>query len=132
MFGKKWIPATVALVLIGTIFFPWVVIESRGMVISGMEAAGTNYGKPGLFTLVFASLVFIFSLVPRVWAHRICVFSAALNIGWALRNFLILSACAGGECPQRQWAFYLYLFSSLFLLVAVLFQDVKPVNETTA
>jgi hypothetical protein len=132
MAGIKWIPALVALVLIGTLFFPWVVIESRSMVISGMEATGTNFGKPGAFTLVFASLVFVFSLVPRIWAHRICLFSAALNIGWAIRNFLILSACSGGECPQRQWAFYLYIFSSLFLLIAVLFQNVKPVSETTA
>jgi hypothetical protein len=132
MDGKKWFPAMVALVLIGTLFFPWVVIESRNLVISGMEASGTNYGKPGMFTLLFALLVFIFSLVPRTWAHRICLFSAALNIGWALRNFLIISACEGGECPQRQWAFYLYTISSIVLLITVLLQNVKPVNETTA
>jgi hypothetical protein len=132
MVVKNRIPALVALVLIGTLFYPWVVIESRNLVISGMDAAGTNYGKPGMFTLLFALLVFIFSLVPRTWAHRICMFSAALNIGWALRNFLIISACEGGECPQRQPSFYIYLISSIGLLISVLLQNVKPVNETTA
>lgn len=130
MHPKKWILLVVALIVLLSVFFPWVIIESKNIVVSGMQAARTAYGKPGLFSLFFAGLVFIFSLVPRIWAHRICIFSGALNIGWALRNFLILSTCQGGECPQRQAAFYIYLFSSILLLIVVLVQEGKlPATE---
>lgn len=119
------------MLVIVSVFFPWVIIESRHIVVSGMQAAGTTYGKPGVLSLFFAVLVLVFSLVPRVWAHRITIFSSALHTGWALRNFLMLSVCQGGECPQRQPFFYVYLISSVLLLVAVLIQEVKlpPAKE---
>ncbi len=112
------------LLLLVSLFFAWVVIESKSIVVSGMDTTGTAYGKPGLLSLFFDVLVLVFAFVPRVWAHRICIFSSALNAGWAWRNFLLLSACSGGECPQRQPSFYIYLISSFLVLVAVLLQEV--------
>jgi hypothetical protein len=97
-----------------------------------MKAEGTTYGKPGLLSLFFGGLVLLFSFVPRVWAHRISIFCGAMNTGWAVRNFILLSTCNGGECPQRQAAFYLYLLSSIFLLIAVLVQEVKTKTVTAA
>ena len=112
-------------VLIGTVFFPWIVIESRNITVTGMQATGTTFGKPGLLSLIFATLILLFSFVPRVWAHRICLFAVAFNTGWILRNFILLSGCQGGECPQRQPAFYSYLIAGLSLLIAVLIQNVR-------
>ena len=122
---KKWALLIIAILLLLSVFFPWVVIQSKNLVVSGMQTTGTAFGKPGLLSLFFAILVIFFSLVPRIWAHRITIFASALNAGWALRNFLLLSVCQGGECPQRQLFFYVYLISSFFLLVAVLMQDIK-------
>lgn len=121
---KLFLLATAALLIV-SVFFPWVIIETKNIVVSGMRSEGTAYGKPGLLSLFFAVLIIIFSLIPRVWAHRITIFSSALHTGWALRNFLMLSVCQGGECPQRQPFFYVYLVSSILLLVAVLIQEVK-------
>lgn len=126
---KKGLLLTLLLVLFVAVFSPWLVIESKAITVSGLRAAGTAYGKPGLLSLIFAGLILLFSFVPRVWAHRICIFAAALNTGWAVRNFLLLSVCQGGECPQRQAFFYVYLISSILLLVAVLVQDV-PYKKT--
>jgi len=125
MSARKIFLLATATVLVVSVFFPWVIIQSKNIVVSGMHAEGTAYGKPGLLSLFFTALVVLFSLVPRVWAHRITIFSSALHTGWALRNFLLLSVCQGGECPQRQPFFYVYLVSSILLLVAVLMQEVK-------
>ena len=122
---RKGLLLLLIMILVASVFFTWVVIESKNLVISGMQTTGTSYGKPGLLTLVFCALVAVFALVPRIWAHRICILCSAFNAAWALRNFLMLSTCQGGECPQRQPAFYVYLFSSIALLVLVLVQDVK-------
>lgn len=126
---RKSLLIAVAAALILSCFFPWVSIPGRNIVVGGMDSGGTTFGKPGLLSLVFAGLIVIFSLVPRIWAHRICIFSGAINCGWALRNFIILPACQGGECPERQPAFYVYVISSLLLLVAILLQDVKMKAE---
>ena len=125
MSARKIFLLATATVLVVSVFFPWVIIQSKNIVVSGMHAEGTAYGKPGLLSLFFTALVVLFSLVPRVWAHRITIFSSALHAGWALRNFLLLSVCQGGECPQRQPFFYVYLVSSILLLVAVLMQEIK-------
>jgi hypothetical protein len=122
---RRWFLVAVALSLMLTCFFPWLIIQSPHIVISGMNAKGTAYGKPGVLSLFFTGIVFLLSFVPRVWAHRINLVCSAINTGWALRNFILLSACQGGECPQRQPAFYLYLVSSVLLLIAVLVQHVK-------
>jgi hypothetical protein len=125
MRARKGLLLVVAVILLASVFFPWLIIESKNIIVSGIQAEGTAFGKPGLLSLFFTALIIIFSLVPRVWAHRICIFTAALNTGWAVRNFLLLSTCQGGECPQRQVSFYVYLISATLLLVAVLIQEVR-------
>ena len=125
MSARKIFLLAAAALLVVSVFFPWIIIQSKNLVVSGMQATGTAYGKPGVLSLFFTTLIVVFSLVPRIWAHRITIFCSALNAGWGLRNFLLLSVCQGGECPQRQPFFYVYLISSVLLLVAVLTQEIK-------
>jgi hypothetical protein len=49
----------------------------------------------------------------------------ALNISWAARNYFLISACAGGECPEKKTALYVVLVSSLVMLVAALFPKME-------
>jgi hypothetical protein len=52
----KWIGLAAGVLLIVSCFSPWVVIESRQITISGIDATGTNFGKPGYLHLLFAIL----------------------------------------------------------------------------
>lgn len=97
-------------------FMPWTFIASRQITVTGMHAEGTNFGRPGLFHLILGTVAAIMFLVPRIWAKRTNVFVAALNIAWAFRNYLLLSSCMMGECPEKKPALY------LLLLVAVIIQ----------
>lgn len=125
MHYTRWLTLTLAVLLIACTYFPWVVIEEKNIVISGVSAIGTRWGKPGYFTILLSAIIFIMTLVPRIWAQRVSIVMAALNVGWALRNFFLLSACSGGICPQRQPALYLYLALALLLLPAILIQKLK-------
>lgn len=125
----KWLATLAALLFLGAHFFPWVIIESKSIVVSGLDASGTRYGKPGLFSLIMISIFFLLNFIPRTWAHRACIILAALNMGWTFRNFALLSMCYGGECPVRQTAFYIYFITGLLLLLLVLLQPVKPRAE---
>lgn len=121
----KWLGVAAAIALIVSCYLPWVVIESKEIVISGVETTGTNFGKPGYFHLALAGLYLLFVLIDRVWSKRVNIFISAFNVAWALRNFAIVSACSGGECPEKQVGLYLVLISSLTMMFSVLFSGAK-------
>lgn len=125
----KWLTALTALLFLASHFFPWLIISSKDITVSALDATGTRFGKPGLASLLFISLFFLLNLIPRNWAHRACIILAALNLGWTVRNFTLLSMCYGGECPQRQSFFYVYLITGVLLMLFVLLQPVKLREE---
>jgi hypothetical protein len=125
----KWIGLAAAVLMIISCFTPWVFIESKNITVSGVDATGTNFGKPGYFHFLLAGLFFICTLVPRVWAKRLNLLFTALNLGWAIRNLFILAACSGGECPERKPGIWLMLLASLLMLASALFPDMKVQEE---
>jgi hypothetical protein len=120
-----WIGLAAVTLLIAACFLPWVTISSRNLVISGVEASGTSFGKPGFLHLFFSVLFIVCTLVPRIWAKRVNLLVSAMNMAWAIRNFFIISACGGGECPDKNNGIYLMLIASIFMLVSSLFPDIK-------
>jgi hypothetical protein len=97
--------------------------------VSGVDATGTNFGKPGYFHFLLAALFLICTLVARVWAKRLNLLFTALNLGWAIRNVFILAACSGGDCPERKMGIWLMLLASVLMLVSALFPDMKVVEK---
>ncbi|MEQ1676164.1 MAG: hypothetical protein ABL876_05670 [Chitinophagaceae bacterium] len=121
----KWIGLAAAILLTVACFSPWVVIESRHITISGIDATGTNYGKPGYLHLVMVVFFLLFHFIPRVWAKRANLLVVGINTAWAIRNFFIIAVCRGGECPERKMGMYMLLLASLLMLLAALFPDVE-------
>jgi len=129
MHRMKWIGVVVCLVLVVACFFPWVIIESKNITISGIDAAGTNYGKPGYFHLGMSILFLLFSFIQKVWSKRINLLVTALNVAWAIRNYFIISACEMGDCPLKKAAIYLLFPLSLLMLLSAMFPDMKLPEE---
>ena len=121
----KWLGLSSALFLLFACFIPWVFIESRNITVSGVEATGTNFGKPGYFHFVLTAFFLVCTFVQRIWAKRLNLFITAMNLGWALRNFFIISACRGGDCPLKKTGLWLMLLGSLLMLVSALFPDMR-------
>ncbi|MBP6478746.1 MAG: hypothetical protein KA290_13600 [Chitinophagaceae bacterium] len=121
----KWIGLAAAVLLIASCFTPWVYIASRNITVSGIDATGTTFGKPGYFHFLCAFFFLLFHFIPRIWAKRSNLLVAALNTAWALRNFFMIAACYGGECPERKIGLYLVLLSSLLMLASTFFPDMK-------
>jgi len=119
-----------AIILAGACFFPWVTVESKSIVVSGVEAEGTNFGKPGYLHFIFIGLYIIFLVLNRLWSRRVNLFISTLNLTWAVRNFILISTCRAGECPEKHIAIYIMLISSIAMIVPVLFADAK-IRETT-
>ena len=121
----KWAGLAAVTLLIISCFLTWVVITSKNITVSGIDAAGTSFGKPGYFHFFFSFFFISFTLIPRIWAKRVNLLVTAMNMAWAIRNYFIISACRGGECPEKHNGIYLIVLASLLMLVSALFPDIK-------
>ncbi len=125
----KWIGILATIALVTACFFPWVFIESKNITVTGIDSTGTSFGKPGYFHFVLAAFYLVFHFTPRIWSKRMNLLIAALNIGWAARNYFLISSCAGGDCPEKKAALYIVLISSFIMLIAALFPKIKLLEE---
>lgn len=96
---------------------PLVIIDSQNWVITGWKTAATGFGQPGKFILYVGTVSMVFFALPYIWAKRFNLVFAALLLSWSFRNYLILSTCHMGECPQKQWALYACIVLSAVILV---------------
>jgi len=104
-------------------FLPWAYISDGNTAINvtGLHAEGTNFGKPALFSLILGFVCVIFFVIPKIWAKRTNVFVSVLVLAWSIKNYIIISACLAGNCPQKQVGLYLQvLFSFVVLLMTLL------------
>ncbi len=129
----RWFAIGAAIVLMVACFFPWVIIESKNIVVSGVEAEGTSFGKPGYMHLLMALLTIALLLFRNMITLRISIFLTAFNAAWSIRNYIVISSCYGGICPEKQLALYIVVVASFLLLVFNLFiGNRQAVPDTTA
>jgi hypothetical protein len=117
-----------ALGIIAACFFPWSFIESRGLVITGMSAPNTNFGRPGLMNIIILSVSIVFFVLPKIWGKRVNVFLGMFNLAWSIRNFIVVSGCLMGECPVKRPALYVMIVLSAVVLLMTLLpkMEVRP------
>jgi len=121
----KWIGLFAVILLAVSCFLRWVIISSQNITVSGVDATGTNFGKPGYTHFLLGFFFLIFHFIPKLWAKRWNLVIVALNIAWAVRNYLIISMCREGECPEKKIGLWLVVIASALMLVAALFPDIK-------
>ena len=114
-----------AIILIIFCFQPWVTLPTTQAAITGLDTAGTHFGKPALVNLFLSSIAAILFLVPRIWSKRANIFVNAVNIAWALRNYVLVSACSGGECPDKKAGLYILIVSASIMLVMSLLPKIN-------
>ncbi|HZZ76159.1 MAG TPA: hypothetical protein VFE04_09540 [Puia sp.] len=110
-----------ALLLVLFCFIPWAYYPDIQQNFTGFYSKGNNYGKPGK-TLIFLSLLSIaFFFIPTLWAKRANQFTSVLIFSYALKSYLLFSACYLGICPQTKIGLYGMLICSIFILICSLF-----------
>jgi hypothetical protein len=127
---SKWVGFLAAIIIIIACYMPWIIVPSIGLQIGGMSASGKhNFGRPGLMNCILSVIAVIMFLLPFIWAKRTNIFIVAFNIAWAARNYILLSKCYGGECPELKPGLYLLLAASVLMMVAAFVPDVKMKTE---
>lgn len=121
---SNYIGVAAAVLVIAFCFAPWVYIESIKTTITGFDTKPTNYGVPGVLHLIMSVLSAILFWVPAVWAKRFNLFSTTINFTWSIRNFLLITHCELGECPDKKAGIYAIIFLSMVMLAMALLPKV--------
>lgn len=124
MKNSKWVGIIGVILLFIAAYQPWITVPSKSITISGMNTDGTNFGKPALMNLIVSAVTAVFFLYSAVMAKRVNLFLCAFNFAWSVRNYIIVSTCRAGECPEKRFGLYLLLISSIIIMMASLFPDI--------
>lgn len=127
---SKWVGIFGVVLLYIAAYQPWITVVSKNITITGMDTAGTNFGKPALMNLIVGGISAVFLLYSSVMAKRANIFFCAFNIAWVIRNYVLISMCRGGECPEKKFGLYLLMLSAVIIMLASLFPDIKIKAET--
>ena len=126
----RWLSVLTAAVIITACFFTWVSVESKDFFVGGfVSSENSRFGQPGILHVAFCSIVIFFLLLNKVWSIRTAFFVAAFNLAWAVRNFVVISACSGGLCPEKHTGLYSILIGSILLLILTPFIKVADNNK---
>lgn len=120
----KWISILAAIVLIVSCFFPWIIIKSKNITVTGMDVAGLAYGHYGYFLIPLAIIFILLQLINKIWAKRLNVAISAVIVTIAFACLWIFR-CEYGECPEKQTALYIIFACSIVVLLGSLLPDIK-------
>ncbi|ULQ53751.1 hypothetical protein [Flavihumibacter fluvii] len=115
------IGAVAALTVILSCFLTWISLPELGIRVSGFVSEGTGFGKPGLMNAIMSGIAFILFLVPAVWAKRANLFFTGFNMAWAIRNYIVMTMCHGGDCPVKETGLYIFLGATILQIIMSVF-----------
>ncbi len=119
-----------ALSITAICYMPWVFIAGNNIVVTGLDSGLTDFGRPGLMDIFLSCVCAVLFAVPKIWAKRTNVFIATLNFAWSIRNFILLTTCQAGECPEKQAGLYLLLIVSFTMLLMTFLPKIAlPADE---
>jgi phosphatidylserine synthase len=114
-----------AVVIIVSAFLPWLTIESKQLVFTGIDTTGSSFGEPGKVNVFMAAIALLLFATNKWWAGRVNLFISGFLVAWTFRNYLLFSRVEMGEWPHPEIGLYLSLIGSIVSLVCVLMMKVK-------
>jgi len=105
------------LALTGICFMPWVYIASQNITVTGLHSTGTFFGRPGLASIALGIVSAILFIIPKVGAKRTNFFVATIGFAWSIKNYIVMTGCLAGDCPEKKAGIFLQLVVALIIMV---------------
>jgi len=117
------------IILLASCFMPWAYYADLHKSFTGFFSEKNTYGKPGIFFSFIAVISVVLIFLDKVWAKRIHILFAALNLGYLIKTFILFTSCYNGYCPEKQFGIYLLIIGCLLMMIVALFPDIKLMDE---
>ncbi|HEV3412921.1 MAG TPA: hypothetical protein VG101_10595 [Puia sp.] len=125
---SQWIGIAAALLLAAASFMPWAYFPQLGKEFTGFFSEQNRYGRPGKVLIFFSIAMMVLFAIPKVWAKRTNIVLAVFNIAYALRCYILFTACYCGGCPEKRTGIFLVVGAAAIMVVAALLPD-TPVKQ---
>src|ERR1700753_1021731 len=99
---SQWIGVAAALLLIAACFMPWAYFPDIQKDFTGFFSEKNSYGKPGKVLIFFCVIQLVLFLLPKVWAKRTNILVSAMTIAFAVKSYILYTACYKGICPEKK------------------------------
>lgn len=123
MKNSQWLGILAGIVLIVACFLPWSFYPDIQKTFTGFFSENNVYGKPGKIFIFFTVIAAVFYSVPRVWAKRWNLFICAIILAYAVKCFILYSACYRGFCPEKIYGIYIMLGAAIVMMIASITPD---------
>ncbi len=123
------------ILLVVSCFLPWMyyadphIATEAQRTFTGFSTYQNQYGKPGKLLSFIAIIIFVFMLLPKIWAKRANLFIAALGVGYAVKTYVLFTSCYNAYCPDKKAGIFTMMLSMIILLIASLFPYVTLEQE---
>ncbi|MBS1640364.1 MAG: hypothetical protein JSR12_09915 [Bacteroidetes bacterium] len=120
------------LALLVSCFFPWIEVISLHKTFSGIDGKvndNLTFGKQIIGHTFFAIFLIAFFLVQKIWAKRANILFGLMNLGWAIKNYILFSMCRQGDCPKVLPALYFVVLLAFVIQVMVLIPKMAIKNN---
>jgi hypothetical protein len=127
----SWIGIAACVILIISCFLPWgyyadpQIANEGERTFTGFYSYLYKYGRPGKFLVFFAVVILILMLLPKIWAKRTNLFLGAFTLAYAIKTYILFTSCYNAYCPEKKAGIYLMLFSTVIILLACVFPNMK-------
>lgn len=128
MKNSQWLGIAAALLMIGACYLPWAYYPDLQKEFTGFFSEQNMYGRPGKVFIFFGGINFILFLIPRVWAKRTNILFGAMALAFAVKSYILYTACYRGICPERRAGIFLVVAGAAIVFIASLLPDL-PVKE---
>ena len=122
---SQWIGVAAALLLIGACYLPWAYFPDLHKEFTGFFSENNVYGRPGKIFVFFCGIAIVLFLVPRIWAKRANIFVAAVILAFAIKCFILYTACYRGICPEKRVGIFLVMLGAILIVVTAVSPNVQ-------
>jgi len=126
--------ACVALII--SCFLPWVyfadphITNEADRTFTGFFSYQEQYGKPGYALILFAVVILLFMIIPKVWAKRANLFVSAFTLAYAFKTYVLFTSCYNAYCPEKKAGIFIMLVSAIVMLLACVFPNMKIMGDS--
>jgi len=132
MKNSPYIGIIFSVLVVISVFMPWVYVSSAGGRLTAMDTGTSNLGKPGILFLFFAVWIIVNMAINRLWSKRVNLALGALLMAWMVRNYILFTHCEAGICPDKRWGLYLNVLACIGTFISILFPPDDPHHDKNA
>ncbi|HUR09805.1 MAG TPA: hypothetical protein VM012_00460 [Flavitalea sp.] len=128
---SQWIGIVAIILLIVSCFLPWTWYPDLQKHFNGFFSENNTYGRPGRVFIFLAIPALIFFLIPKIWAKRWNIFVGAILFAYAIKTYILFSACYTGICPEKKPGLWMMISAAALTLVMTIIPDQQHFKKDT-